>query len=75
MHGKASENIRVVHVIRVRTPLNPRVSFFPASRGIRSGCSHFLFGFNVNRIKGMYIIGIDTCPPFYWYVGVSRRHD
>jgi hypothetical protein len=25
------------------------------------------------RIKKVYIIFIDTCPPFYWYSGVNRR--
>ncbi|HMZ09033.1 MAG TPA: hypothetical protein PK078_15560 [Anaerolineales bacterium] len=23
----------------------------------------------------MYIIRNDTCPPFYWYLGVPRRTD
>lgn len=25
------------------------------------------------RIKKVYIVSNDTCPPFYWYSGVSRR--
>jgi hypothetical protein len=23
----------------------------------------------------VYILFIDTCPPFYWYFGVTRRPD
>lgn len=32
-----------------------------------------LLPFNEMPTKRVYIVSYDTCPPLYWYFGVSRR--
>ena len=32
-----------------------------------------LLAFNEKMTKKVYIVTYDTCPPFYWYFGDSRR--
>lgn len=49
-------------------------AYFRRGRLEYSGTSTFvLFIFNVNWTNKVYIDHNDTCPPFYWYFGVSRR--